>query len=110
MFLLQGPVSGGYCTWCVQCEQLQNCSSCKMLFCTKCLSNNFGEECLSEAKVTGWQCCCCQPSQLEHLISDCDKALSGGVESSDSESDNTSGTESIDPVRYALLGYFHYRI
>uniref|UniRef100_A0ACD5WXU6 Uncharacterized protein n=5 Tax=Avena sativa TaxID=4498 RepID=A0ACD5WXU6_AVESA len=95
---LQGPVSGGYCTWCVQCEQLQSCSSCKMLFCTKCLSKNFGEECLSEAKVTGWQCCCCQPSQLEHLISECDKALSGHVESSDPESDNTSGTESIDPV------------
>ncbi|CAM0956915.1 unnamed protein product [Alopecurus aequalis] len=95
---LEGPVSGGYCTWCVQCERLQNCSSCKMLFCTKCLSNNFGEECLAEAKVTGWRCCCCQPSQLEHLISECDKALSGGVESSDPESDNNSGTESIDPV------------
>lgn len=95
---LEGPVSGGYCTWCVQCEQLQSCSSCKMLFCTKCLSKNFGEECLSEAKVTGWQCCCCQPSQLEHLISECDKALSGDVESSDPESDNTSGTENIDPV------------
>lgn len=77
-----------------------------MLFCTKCLSNNIGEECLSEAKVPGWQCCCCQPSQLEHLISECDKALSGGVESSDPESENSSGTESIDPVRYALLGYF----
>lgn len=95
---LEGPVSGGYCTWCVQCEELQSCSSCKMLFCTKCLSKNFGEECLSEAKVAGWQCCCCQPRQLEHLISECDKALSGDVESSDPESDNTSGTKNIDPV------------
>lgn len=94
---LEGPVSGGYCTWCVQCEQLQSCSSCRMLFCTNCLSKNFGEECLSKAKVAGWQCCCCQPRQLEHLISECDKALSG-VESSDLESDNTSGNESDGPV------------
>jgi hypothetical protein len=78
-----------------------------MLFCKKCLSKNFGEECLSEAKVTGWECCCCQPSQLEHLISECDKALSGDAESSDPESDNTSGTESIDTVRYALLRFYH---
>ncbi|XP_015697378.1 protein CHROMATIN REMODELING 20 isoform X2 [Oryza brachyantha] len=83
---LEDPVSGGYCTWCVQSEQLQSCSSCKLLFCRNCLSKNFGEEGLSEAKVTGWQCCCCLPSQLEHLISECDKALSG-VESSDPESD-----------------------
>ncbi|XP_037405485.1 protein CHROMATIN REMODELING 20-like isoform X1 [Triticum dicoccoides] len=94
---LEGPVSGGYCTWCVQCEQLLSCSSCKMLFCTKCLLKNLGEKCISEAKVTGWQCCCCQPSQLEHLVSECDKALSG-VESSDLEGDNTSGTETNDPV------------
>uniref|UniRef100_A0A0D9XKB5 Transcriptional regulator ATRX n=1 Tax=Leersia perrieri TaxID=77586 RepID=A0A0D9XKB5_9ORYZ len=56
---------------------------------------NFGEEGLSEVKVAGWQCCCCLPSRLEHLISECDKALSG-AESSDRESDyaELSGTES----------------
>lgn len=80
-----------------------------MLFCTKCLLKNLGEKCISEAKVTGWQCCCCQPSQLEHLISECDKALSG-VESSDLEGDNTSGTETNDPVRYALLHFYQYII
>ncbi|KAK3157704.1 hypothetical protein QOZ80_2AG0126760 [Eleusine coracana subsp. coracana] len=96
---LEDPVSGGYCVWCAQSEQLQSCCSCKMLFCTTCLSRNLGEECLSEAKVTGWQCCCCIPSQLEFLISACDKALSG-LESSDPESSNTefSGPENNDPV------------
>ncbi|XP_066370876.1 protein CHROMATIN REMODELING 20-like isoform X2 [Miscanthus floridulus] len=96
---LEDPVSGGYCTWCAQSELLQSCSSCKLLFCTNCLSKNLGEECLSEAKATGWQCCCCIPSQLELLISECDKALSG-VESSDSESSNTelSGPENNGPV------------
>ncbi|KAL5224296.1 hypothetical protein ABZP36_010935 [Zizania latifolia] len=96
---IEDPVSGGYCAWCVQSEQLQSCSSCKLLFCTNCLSKNFGEEGLSEVKVTGWQCCCCLPSQLEHLISECDKAL-GGVESSDPECDfaELSGIESNGPV------------
>jgi transcriptional regulator ATRX len=103
----QDPVSGGYCTWCAQSELLQSCSSCKLLFCTNCLSKNLGEECLSEAKATGWQCCCCIPSQLELLISECDKALSG-VESSDSESSNTElcGPENNGPVRYDLFPYF----
>ncbi|KAF0929785.1 hypothetical protein E2562_025924 [Oryza meyeriana var. granulata] len=96
---LENPVSGGYCTWCVQSEQLQSCSSCKLLFCSNCLSKNFGEEGLSEAKVAGWQCCCCLPSQLEHLISECDKAQSG-IESSDPESDfaELSRIESNSPV------------
>nr|CAB3494524.1 unnamed protein product [Digitaria exilis] len=96
---LEGPVSGGYCTWCVQNILLQSCSSCKLLFCKYCLSKNLGEECLSEAKATGWQCCCCVPSQLEILISECDKALSG-VESSDSDSSNLdlSGLETSGPV------------
>jgi len=96
---LEDPVSGGYCTWCARSELLQSCSSCKLLFCTNCLSKNLGEECLSEAKATGWQCCCCIPSQLELLISECDKAL-GGVESSDSESSNTelSGPENSATV------------
>ncbi|TVU30471.1 hypothetical protein EJB05_22097, partial [Eragrostis curvula] len=96
---LEGPVSGGYCTWCAQSEQLQSCSSCKLLFCTSCLSRNLGEVYLSQAKATGWQCCCCIPSQLESLISECDKALSG-AESSDPESSNTefSGPENNDPV------------
>ncbi|PUZ38800.1 hypothetical protein GQ55_9G225000 [Panicum hallii var. hallii] len=96
---LEDPVSGGYCTWCAQSELLQSCSSCKLLFCTNCLSKNLGGECSSEAKATGWQCCCCVPSQLEILISECDKALSG-VESSDSETSNPelSGPENNGPV------------
>lgn len=96
---LEDPVSGSYCTWCAQSELIQSCSSCKLLFCTNCLSRNLGEECLSEAKATGWQCCCCVPSQLELLISECDKALSG-VESSDSETSNAelSGSENNGPV------------
>nr|CAB3499476.1 unnamed protein product [Digitaria exilis] len=96
---LEDPVSGGYCTWCVQNILLQSCSSCKLLFCKNCLSKNLGEECLSEAKATGWQCCCCVPSQLEILISECDKALSG-AESSDSDSSNLdlSGLETSGPV------------
>uniref|UniRef100_A0A0E0M8C6 ATP-dependent helicase ATRX n=1 Tax=Oryza punctata TaxID=4537 RepID=A0A0E0M8C6_ORYPU len=100
---LEDPVSGGYCTWCVKSEQLQSCSSCKLLFCRHCLSKNFGEEGLSEAKVAGWQCCCCLPSQLEHLISDCDKALSG-VESSDPENDfaELSVIESNGPFRQKM--------
>ncbi|KAJ1295322.1 hypothetical protein BS78_01G215300 [Paspalum vaginatum] len=97
---LEDPVSGGYCTWCAQSELLQSCSSCKLLFCTNCLSKNLGEECSSEAKSTGWQCCCCLPSQLEHLISECDKAHCG-VEPSDSESSSAelSGPENNGPVR-----------
>jgi len=96
---LEDPVSGGYCTWCAQSELLQSCSSCKLLFCTNCLLKNLGEECSSEAKATGWQCCCCMPSQLEILISECDKALSG-VESSDSETSDPelSGPENNGPV------------
>ncbi|CAN6288056.1 unnamed protein product [Urochloa humidicola] len=96
---LEDPVSGGYCTWCAQSELLKSCSSCKLLFCTSCLSKNLSEECLSEAEATGWQCCCCVPSQLEILISECDKALCG-VESSDSESSNPelSGREYNGPV------------
>lgn len=103
----QDPVSGGYCTWCAQSGQLQSCSSCKLLFCTKCLSRNLGEECLSKAKVIGWQCCCCIPNQLERLISVCDKALNG-IESSDPESSNTefSGPENNGPGRYPLLHIF----
>jgi transcriptional regulator ATRX len=99
----QDPVSGGYCTWCAQSELLQSCSSCKLLFCRNCLLKNLGEECLSEAKATGWQCCCCVPNQLEVLISECDKALSG--DSSDSESSDTelSGPETNGPVRYDLF-------
>lgn len=71
------------------------------------MCRNLGEEYLSEAKVTGWQCCCCIPSQLEVLISECDKALSG-LESSDPESSNTefSGPENNDPVRYLYLHNF----
>ncbi|KAL6842436.1 hypothetical protein ACP4OV_027863 [Aristida adscensionis] len=96
---LEDPVSGGYCTWCAQSEKLQSCSSCKLLFCSNCLSKNLGEECVSEARVIGWQCCCCIPSQLELLISECDKALSG-VESSDPESSNVelSGPGKDGPV------------
>ncbi|CAN6293341.1 unnamed protein product [Urochloa humidicola] len=96
---LEDPISGGYCIWCAQSELLQSCSSCKLLFCTNCLSKNLGEECLSEVKATGWQCCCCVPSQLDFLISECDKALSG-VESSDSESSSPdlSGPENNGPV------------
>lgn len=104
-------MSGGYCTWCVKSEQLQSCSSCKLLFCRNCLSKNFGEEGLLEARVAGWQCCCCLPSQLEHLISDCDKAL-GGVESSDPENDfaELSVIESNGPFRYALYHCIVYFI
>ncbi|CAN6283457.1 unnamed protein product, partial [Urochloa humidicola] len=35
---LEDPISGGYCIWCAQSELLQSCSSCKLLFCTNCLS------------------------------------------------------------------------
>ncbi|XP_020083908.1 protein CHROMATIN REMODELING 20 isoform X2 [Ananas comosus] len=89
---------GGYCRWCGKGIDLLNCNSCKMLFCTICIARNFGEECLSEAKASGWQCCCCSPNRLRPLISEYQRAF-GGPEVSSSESDSElSGTEMDIPI------------
>ncbi|XP_031481997.1 protein CHROMATIN REMODELING 20 isoform X2 [Nymphaea colorata] len=60
------------CGWCGRSNDLINCKTCKMLFCTICIRRNLGEDCL---KPNGWVCCCCCRSMLEQLISDCKEAL-----------------------------------
>nr|XP_029119817.1 protein CHROMATIN REMODELING 20 isoform X2 [Elaeis guineensis] len=86
---LEDPVLGGYCRWCGKGDDVINCNSCKILFCAACIARNFGEECLSEAKTSGWQCCCCSPTLLHGFILDCEKAIGGLVVfSSDSDSDS----------------------
>ncbi|PKA46223.1 DNA repair and recombination protein RAD54 [Apostasia shenzhenica] len=80
-------VSGEFCAWCGRCGDLQNCCSCKMRFCATCISRNFGEEHLSEARATGWRCYCCSPVLLHRFITDCDKVL-GSMHSSGSETDS----------------------
>eukprot|EP00257_Ricinus_communis_P017978 XP_015576553.1 protein CHROMATIN REMODELING 20 isoform X1 [Ricinus communis] len=81
-----------YCAWCGRSNDLVSCKSCKTLFCTTCVKRNIGEECLSEAQSSGWQCCCCSPNQLQRLTLELEKAM--GSEdlmdtSSDSESENS---------------------
>ncbi|XVF06452.1 hypothetical protein REPUB_Repub06bG0049200 [Reevesia pubescens] len=81
-----------YCGWCGQSNDLVSCSSCKTLFCTKCIRRNIGEECLLEIQTSGWQCCCCLPSLLLKLTSELERAMGSRdtmVSSSDSESDNS---------------------
>lgn len=85
---LEDPVSAGYCGWCGKGDDVINCNSCKILFCATCIGRNFGEEHLSEAKTSGWQCCCCLPTLLHQFILDCEKAIQGFVvSSSDSDSE-----------------------
>lgn len=81
-----------YCGWCGQSSDLVNCKSCRTLFCTNCIKRNIGEDCLSEIRSSGWQCCCCSPSLLERLTSELEKALKYvdlTVSSSDSDSENS---------------------
>lgn len=81
------------CRWCGGSKELVSCKSCDALFCASCVKRNLGEECFSKAKVSGWQCCCCIPSILQHLTLQLEKAI-GSVEvvsSSDSDSDSSDG-------------------
>lgn len=90
----------GYCRWCGGSNELVSCKSCDVLFCASCVKRNLGEECFSRAKVSGWQCCCCIPSILQHLTLQLEKAI-GSVEiasSSDSDSDSSDG-ESVVSIR-----------
>lgn len=91
-----------YCGWCGQSKDLVNCKSCKTLVCATCIKRNIGEECLSDAQTSGWQCCFCCPSLLKTLTSQLEQAISSQdliVSSSDSDSDS-SGSEIDVTVRY----------
>lgn len=92
---VKGTVSGEFCAWCGKCDDLVNCSTCKMFFCETCISRNFGEENLSEAKASNWRCYCCLPVLLHRLIIDCDKAL-GVLPASSSDSDSVFSDVDID--------------
>lgn len=81
-----------YCGWCGRSNDLVGCKSCKTLFCITCIKRNIGEECLSDVKASGWQCCCCSPSLLQQLTSELEKAIGSSsltVSSSDSDTDNS---------------------
>uniref|UniRef100_A0A5B7C3W7 ATP-dependent helicase ATRX n=1 Tax=Davidia involucrata TaxID=16924 RepID=A0A5B7C3W7_DAVIN len=81
-----------YCGWCGRNSDLVSCRSCKTLFCTTCIKRNFGEECLLEVQISGWQCCCCSPSILKRLTSKLEKAIESRsliVSSSDTDSDTS---------------------
>ncbi|KAM1251149.1 hypothetical protein ACFX2I_033548 [Malus domestica] len=81
-----------YCGWCGQSKDLVNCKSCKTLVCATCIKRNIGEECLSDAQTSGWQCCFCCPSLLKTLTSQLEQAISSQdliVSSSDSDSDSS---------------------
>lgn len=57
-----------------------------------CIKRNIGVECLSEDQTSGWQCCCCNPSLLQKLTLQLEKAMccvEVDVSSSDSDSDNS---------------------
>ncbi|XP_021684987.2 protein CHROMATIN REMODELING 20 isoform X2 [Hevea brasiliensis] len=81
-----------YCAWCGKSNDLVSCKSCKTLFCATCIKRNIGEDFLSKVQASGWQCCCCLPSQLQRLTSELEKAMESEdlmVSSSDSESENS---------------------
>ncbi|ONK70933.1 uncharacterized protein A4U43_C04F3010 [Asparagus officinalis] len=83
-----------FCQWCGKCNDLLSCNSCEMLFCTICISRNLGEECLLQAKASGWQCVCCSPVLLNKLALECENAFGGSVvSSSDSDIDLTDATD-----------------
>ncbi|XP_062144098.1 protein CHROMATIN REMODELING 20 isoform X2 [Alnus glutinosa] len=87
-----------YCGWCGGSDDLVSCKSCKTLFCTTCIKRNIGGECLSEIQTSGWKCCCCQPSVLQGLSLQLEKAMGSGdlmVSSSDSDSDNSDAGVNI---------------
>lgn len=68
------------------------CKSCKTLFCTICIKRNIGEDCLSNAKGSGWQCCRCSPNLVQQLNLELEKAVGSSsltVSGSDSDSDNS---------------------
>ncbi|XP_008807947.1 protein CHROMATIN REMODELING 20 isoform X2 [Phoenix dactylifera] len=92
---LEDSVLGGYCRWCGKGDDVINCNSCKILFCGACIARNFGEERLSEAKTSGWQCCCCSPTLLHGFILDCEKAI-GGLVVSSSGSDSELSNAQMD--------------
>ncbi|KAM1526312.1 hypothetical protein FF1_010696 [Malus domestica] len=86
-----------YCGWCGQSKDLVNCNSCKTLVCTTCIKRNIGEECLSDAQTSGWQCCFCCPSLLKTLTSQLEQAIGcGDLIDSSSDSDSDSSGSEID--------------
>lgn len=93
---------GGYCRWCGKGDDVINCNSCKILFCGACIARNFGEERLSEAKTSGWQCCCCSPTLLHGFILECQKAIGGLVVSSSDSDLELSGARMDVTVRYGI--------
>ncbi|XP_065852445.1 protein CHROMATIN REMODELING 20 isoform X2 [Euphorbia lathyris] len=87
-----------YCGWCGRPTDLVTCKSCKTLFCATCIKRNIGEEFLSKVQASGWNCCCCSPTQLQKLTSELEKALGSGYisdTSSDSESENSDADTSV---------------
>ena len=78
------------------------CKSCKTLFCTRCIKRNIGEECLTDVKESGWQCCCCSPNLVQQLTLELEKAIGSSsltVSSSDSDSDNSDEDINV-AIRY----------
>ncbi|KAK8963018.1 DNA repair and recombination protein RAD54 [Platanthera guangdongensis] len=84
---VKSDASSEFCAWCGTCDDLVNCSNCKMLFCATCISRNFSDDHLSKAKDTGWHCYCCLPFLLHRFVMDCNKALEGLASGSDNDSE-----------------------
>ncbi|KAF8116177.1 hypothetical protein N665_0020s0036 [Sinapis alba] len=82
-----------HCEWCGHIADLINCRSCEKLFCASCIKRNIGDEYLSEAQSSGWDCCCCAPIPLRRLTLELEKAM-GDKKSMESSSDSSSGSSS----------------
>ncbi|KAL3523379.1 hypothetical protein ACH5RR_016213 [Cinchona calisaya] len=88
-----------YCGWCGQNSDLKSCRSCKTFFCTVCIKRNLGEKTLLQVQKSGWQCCCCFPSMLQHLT-----PLMENVTESGSVTDSSSDTDSDDSDVSSSIG------
>lgn len=92
-----------YCGWCGKNRDLKSCRSCKALFCVSCIRRNLGEKCLLEIQTSSWQCCCCNPSILQHLTSQLEELIESESQT-DSSSETDSSSDSDLETSDAFLG------
>lgn len=101
---LKDSGSEDFCRWCAKLKHLLSCKSCNMQFCSICISRNFDEKIIAEAKASGWQCCYCSPAMLHQLMSDYNSALyedaRGGLDTSSSESSDSE-------IKFINATYIH---
>ncbi|XP_010528765.1 PREDICTED: protein CHROMATIN REMODELING 20 isoform X2 [Tarenaya hassleriana] len=85
-----------HCEWCGRVADLVSCKSCERLFCVTCIKRNVGEEYLSEAQSSNWDCCCCSPILLQRLTLELEKAMGKKKPIESSSSDSSSDSSSVD--------------